>query len=196
MSHAEVTPPTVTPPTVTPMNASKTPVGPGSISAVGLLLALLVVGIGVLGVQAALVAAGLLTGKPWLTWALQRPDGVTPAGWLLPAGVVLALIGLWLLLTALRPRPRTAVAVEAVTGVFLRPRDLSRLAVAAADNVDGVQDAHASATRRKVTVRITSTAAETGRDQVSDAVTAAVTERLSALQQPVRVIVRTVGGPR
>jgi len=173
---------------VKPMNAAKTPVGPGSISAVGLLLALLIVGIGVVGVQAALVAAGLLTGKPWLTWALERPNGLTPAGWMLAVGLVLALIGLWLLLTALRPRPRTAV--------FLRPRDLARLAVAAAQDVDGVQDAHASATRRKVTVRITSTAGETDGDPVTDAVTATLTERLSALEKPVRVIVRTVGGTR
>ncbi len=181
---------------VKPMNAAKTPVGPGSISAVGLLLALLVVGIGVVGVQAALVAAGLLTGKPWLTWALERPNGLTPAGWMLAVGLVLALIGLWLLLTALRPRPRTAVALQAATGVFLRPRDLARLAVAAAQDVDGVQDAHASATRRKVTVRITSTAGETDGDPVTDAVTATLTERLSALEKPVRVIVRTVGGTR
>ena len=180
----------------TPMHAAKTPVGRGSIGAAGVLLALALVGTGVVGVQAALIPTGLLTGKPWLTSAIQGVDGLTPAGWVLGAGIVKALIGLWLAVTALRPRPRTAVAVRATTGVFLRPRDLSRLAVAAADNVDGVQDARASATRRKVTLRITSTAAETSLHQVSDAVTAAVTERLSALEKPVRVIVRTRGDTR
>ncbi|MEO7060746.1 MAG: DUF6286 domain-containing protein [Lapillicoccus sp.] len=181
---------------VSPLERAKTPVGPGTISVVGLLLAVILVGVGAVGVQAALVKAGLLTGKPWLTWALDRPNGLTPAGWMLPAGAVVALVGLWLVLTALRPRPRTAVAVRAATGVFLRPRDLSRLAVAAADEVAGVQDARASATRTKVTLRITSTAGEADRDQVSDAVTAAVTARLSALEKPVRVTVRTVGGTR
>jgi len=52
----------------------------------------------------------------------------------------------------------------------------------------------AQTSRRRVTVRIASLAAEPDRDQVTGTVTAAVTERLSALQKPVRVVVRTVAG--
>jgi hypothetical protein len=193
VSAADTTPETVTRRRqVKPLSAAKTPVGPGIISALGLLWSALLLGVGVVGVQAALVAAGVLNGTAWLTWVIQQVDGLAPAGWMLPVGVVLVLFGLWLLLTALRPRPRTAVALTAATGVFLKPRDLSRLAVAAADQVDGVQDAKASASRSKVSMQIVST----GGGNVADEVRAAVTERLEALEKPVKVTVRTQGGPR
>lgn len=193
MSAADTTPETVTRRRqVKPLSAAKTPVGPGTISALGLLWSALLLGVGVVGVQAALVAAGVLNGTAWLTWVIQQVDGLAPAGWMLPVGVVLVLLGLWLLLTALRPRPRTAVALTAATGVFLKPRDLSRLAVAAADQVDGVQDAKATASRSKVSMQIVST----GGGNVADEVRAAVTERLEALEKPVKVTVRTQGGPR
>lgn len=193
MSAADTTPEMVTRRRqVKPLSAAKTPVGPGTISALGLLWSALLLGVGVVGVQAALVAAGVLTGTAWLTWVIQQVDGLAPAGWMLPVGVVLVLLGLWLLLTALRPRPRTAVALTAATGVFLKPRDLSRLAVAAADQVDGVQDAKATASRSKVSMQIVST----GGGNVADEVRAAVTERLEALEKPVKVTVRTQGGPR
>jgi len=193
VSAADTTPETVTRRRqVKPLSAAKTPVGPGTISALGLLWSALLLGVGVVGVQAALVAAGVLNGTAWLTWVIQQVDGLAPAGWMLPVGVVLVLFGLWLLLTALRPRPRTAVALTAATGVFLKPRDLSRLAVAAADQVDGVQDAKATASRSKVSMQIVST----GGGNVADEVRAAVTERLEALEKPVKVTVRTQGGPR
>jgi len=193
VSAADTTPETVTRRRqVKPLSAAKTPVGPGTISALGLLWSALLLGVGVVGVQAALVAAGVLNGTAWLTWVIQQVDGLAPAGWMLPVGVVLVLLGLWLLLTALRPRPRTAVALTAATGVFLKPRDLSRLAVAAADQVDGVQDAKATASRSKVSMQIVST----GGGNVADEVRAAVTERLEALEKPVKVTVRTQGGPR
>jgi len=193
VSAADTTPETVTRRRqVKPLSAAKTPVGPGTISALGLLWSALLLGVGVIGVQAALVAAGVLNGTAWLTWVIQQVDGLAPAGWMLPVGVVLVLFGLWLLLTALRPRPRTAVALTAATGVFLKPRDLSRLAVAAADQVDGVQDAKATASRSKVSMQIVST----GGGNVADEVRAAVTERLEALEKPVKVTVRTQGGPR
>lgn len=64
--------------------------------------------------------------------------------------------------------------------------------MAAADQVDGVQDAKATASRSKVSMQIVST----GGGNVADEVRAAVTERLEALEKPVKVTVRTQGGPR
>jgi len=104
----------------------------------------------------------------------------------------------------LRPRPRTAVALTAATGVFIKPRDVARLAVAVADEVDGVRDAKASANRRTVSVRIADTVdpgdtAGTGDmadTSVRDAVESAVTQRLSALDRPMRVSVTAQGGTR
>lgn len=173
-----------------PLGAAKAPVGSGRVSTIGVVLALLVTGLGVVGVQTALVSAGLLHGNSWLESGVQTVDGLTPSPWLLPLGVALVLLGLWLLLGAVLPRRRTAVALQADTGVFLRSRDLARLAVAAADEVDGVSDAHASASRSAVTVRVTTT----GGGSVGGAVEHAVTERLQPLQRAVRVRVSTKEG--
>ena len=181
-----------------PLSAAKTPLGPGIISLVGIVLALLVIAVGVVAAQTALVASGVLSGHSWLTTAVTAVNGLSPAVWMLPVGIVLALVGLWLVLTALRPRPRTGVALRATTGVFLRPRDIARLAAAAAGDVDGVQDATASATRTTVTVHITTTGAADTAAQggVVDAAKTVVAGRLSALSKPVRVTVRTSGGRR
>ncbi|MDQ2826711.1 MAG: DUF6286 domain-containing protein [Actinomycetota bacterium] len=175
-----------------PMAAAKTPVGSGVISLVGIVLALLLIALGVLGAQTALVAGGALTGSAWLTSAVTAVDGMRPALWMLPVGIVVALAGLVLMLTAVKPRSRTAVALSATTGVFLRPRDVARLAAAAGEDVDGVQDAQASASRTKVALRIMTTAEDGSAEAnaVADAVTSAVDQRLSALKKPVRVTVR------
>ena len=151
---------------------------------------MLLLGVGVVGVQAALVAAGLLHGTSWLTWIIQQFDGLTASAWMVPAGIVLVLLGLWLVMMALRPRPSTAMTLAASTGVFLKPADVARLAVAAADQVDGVQDAKASASRGKVSLRIVGT----GSSAIAGEVKQAVTERLSALDPPVKVSVRATGG--
>ena len=67
---------------------------------------------------------------------------------------------------------------------------MARLAVAAADQVDGVQDAKASASRGKVSLRIEGT----GSSAIAGEVKQAVTDRLSALDRPVKVSVRATGG--
>lgn len=173
-----------------PLPSAKAPVGPGTISGLGLLWAMLLIAVGVVGMQAALVAAGLLDGTSWLTWTIQRFDGLTPSAWMVPAGIVLVLLGLWLVLMALRPRPATAMTLAASTGVFLKPADVARLAVAAADQIDGVQDAKASARRGKVSLRIVGT----GSSAIAGEVEQAVIERLAAFDPPVRVSVRVAGG--
>lgn len=167
--------------------AAKTPLGPGAVAFVGGLLALALIALGGIGLQTASSATGLTSADPWLTRIIQSADGLAPRGWILPVAVLAALVGLWLLLTALRPRPKIAVPLKARTGVFVRPRDLSRLAESAADDVDGVSSVRARATRSKVTLQLDTT----GGSGVTDAVRAAVTERLEPVQRKFRVAVRT-----
>src|SRR4029079_11659365 len=110
--------------------------------------------------------------------AVVRPfHNLTPGVWLVPRGVALVALGLWLLLTALRPRPRTAIALNAKTGVFLRTRDVAKLARNAAQDVDGVTSARVTAGRRKIAVVARATAS----DGVEQKITQAVTTRLQAL---------------
>jgi len=176
----------------TPLPAAKTPVGPGAVTVVGLILAVLVVGLGVVGIHDALVAAGTVNGTPWIDAAVKPLNQLTPALWLVPVGVALVLLGLWLVLTALRPRRRTAIALVARTGVFLRPRDVAKLARNAAQDVDRVTSAKVTVGRRKVAV----VARATARDGVEQQITQVVTTRLQALAKTptVRVTVKAEGG--
>lgn len=168
------------------LKAAKTPVGPGAITFVGAVLSLLVIALGAVGLQTAASAAGITKSQPLLTQAIEGTDGLRPLWWMLPVGLLLILVGLWLLVAALRPRPRTAIALKAQTGVFMRPRDVARLAEHAADDVDGVAAVKARATRGKITLSIDST----GGPGVTERVKAAVNEPLEALRKTPRVSVK------
>lgn len=174
-----------------PMRAATQKSGSGPVGVLGPVLAVLLLALGLLLLRDALVAAGALSGAPWLGAAVDGAKGFAPAWWLVPAGIVLALLGLWLLLTAVRRRSRRTLPLTSRTGIFLHTRDVARLASGAAGDVDGVLDVSSAATRRKVTVTVQGTA-DAG---LTESVTAAVTDRLSALQSPPRVAV-TVRTPK
>ncbi|HEV2636477.1 MAG TPA: DUF6286 domain-containing protein [Actinocrinis sp.] len=167
------------------MPAARQRTGAGRIGAVGPLLALLLTAIGVVLLQDALSRADTRLGRPWLYSLTDGLNGFFARWWLVPSGIALALLGLWLIITALRPRSRKTLAVTSATGVFLRTRDIARLASSAADDVDGVQGAHCVASRRKVTVTV-----ESDLPGIADTVQETVEQRLSALADPVAVKVR------
>ncbi|MGM0386417.1 MAG: DUF6286 domain-containing protein, partial [Actinomycetota bacterium] len=101
------------------------------------------------------------------------------------AGVVAALLGLFLLWIALRPSRRRGAELEAGTGVWLTWADVERLAASAAEQQDGVVAARASASRRRVQIMTRTTTGE-----VEPTVGHAVTEALAGLRRPPRVVVR------
>ncbi|WP_432561745.1 DUF6286 domain-containing protein [Kineococcus sp. SYSU DK003] len=165
--------------------------GSGPIGVVGPVLALLLTALGIVLLREALVTTGAVAGTRWLPAAAEGLRGFAPAWWLIPAGVVVALIGLWLLVTAVRPRSRRTLPLTSQTGIFLHTRDVARLASGAAGDIDGVLQASSSATRRKVSVSVHATT-----DQgLREAVTEAVTHSLAPLRTPPRVAV-TVHSPR
>ena len=179
-----------------PLPAAKAPLRRGVITAVGVLLALGLLGLGVVALHDALVPAGVVAGPVWISSAINALDGAEPASWMVPAGLVMVLLGLWALAIALRPRPSTGVALAARTGVYLRPQDVARIARAAADDVDGVTAAKASATRRTVTVLVTVRGAESAQVATDVETTVAETLRALAAAPQVRVKVTSVAGPR
>ncbi|HET7474493.1 MAG TPA: DUF6286 domain-containing protein [Dermatophilaceae bacterium] len=179
-------------PTTAALAPAKTPVGSGRLGTVGLVLALVVTALGVVAVRDALAYAELIGGRPWVGALVRAVDRQRPSGWLVPVGVVLALVGLWLLVTALRPRPRTAVALAAQTGVFVRPKDVARVATDAAEQVDGVLSANVRATRRTVTVAVRTT----GNPNTQREVQERVSRRLAGLDTTPTITVRHTGGPR
>jgi hypothetical protein len=168
------------------MPSARQKTGAGRIGVVGPGLAVLLAALGVVLIRDALIAFDVLPGPAWLPAALDGLNELTAEWWMVPAGVGAALLGLWLVVTALRPRSRRAVPVRSATGVFLHTRDVARLASDAAGAVDGVLSAASTASHRAVTVTVRSTATA----GIADGVTDAVTRRLSALETPPQVKVR------
>lgn len=182
MTHS---PTTTEPTTPAAMPAAHQQTGAGTIGAVGPVLALVLTGIGGVLLHDALAEADSRPGRTWLAAVVDGLDGSTAEWWMIPAGAAVALLGVWLIVTAVRPRSRKMLAVTSQTGVFLRTRDIARLAAAAADDVDGVLSAGSVAGRRAVTVTV-----ESDRDGIADLVRETVEQRLSALVNPPKVKVR------
>jgi len=179
-----------------PLAAAKAPLRPGVITAAGVVLALGLLGLGVVALHDTTIATGLVAGPAWIDSAIASLDRAEPAPWMVPAGLLLVLLGLWALVVALRPRPSTGVALAARTGVYLRPQDVARIARAAIDDVDDVTAAKVKATRRTVSVSVSARGTETA--QVAADARAAVAQVLRALAvaPQIRVRVTSVGGPR
>lgn len=168
------------------MAGARQKTGSGRIGVVGPVLAVVLAAVGVLLIRDALIAFDVVPGAALLPAILDRLNGYTAEWWMVPAGVAVALLGLWLVVTALRPRSRKTVPVTSATGVFLHTRDIARLASDAAEEVDGVVSATSTASRRAVTLTVRSTATA----GIADGVTDAVTRRLSPLETSPRIKVR------
>lgn len=177
-----------------PLPRAKTPVAIGQAAGLGVLWSLLLIALGVVAVRDALVHADTLDGQPWTEQALGFFDARTAGDWLIPVAVLCLLVAGWLLVAALKPRPRSEARLQATTGVFLTKSSLRRLAASAAGDVDGVDTADARVTLSRVRVSATTTPDQAEAVQIG--VETAVTQRLSALVEPPRVDVRvtTTGG--
>lgn len=171
------------------MTAARPPVGTGSSPLFGLLLALALIALGVVGVQEALVRSGASSRTSWTSSALAWLDGVRSADWMLAVFAAAVLAGVLLLLVVLRRRPRKTLSLRAGTGVFLRTRDLSRLAESLVDGTAGVIDVNASATRRRLRVSVTTVEPEEHNATLTDIVRERLAPCLDALAQAPRATV-------
>lgn len=150
----------------------------------GPLVALVLIALGVVLVQEALARWGVVA-TSWLGSALTSIDGMRAGTWAVPAGVVLVLLGLLVLLVALKPRRRTHVHVDGEADLWMTPAALSALARDAAEGVPGVARVSVAASRSAVKVR----AAAEHPEHVTEPVQEAVASRLAGAD--VRVSVRT-----
>lgn len=160
------------------------PVAGPAAAVVGMLLALVLIGAGVVGIREALLGAGAISGPHWAANAAAAIDGLAPETWMVPAGVGAMFVGIWWVLAALMPRRHTELALQSADGVWMRPAGLARMARATADCIAGTTTARAKTRRRRVVVTITATDKEAQelRVQVAEAVAArlaSVTRRYS-----------------
>lgn len=149
-----------------------------------------------------LVVRGTLHAEQWLTPVYDWIADVRYAGWVLPSAIGCAVVALGLLIATVRPRARTHLSFGHDAALFARPVDIARLSTAAARRTGGVLRASTVATRKRITVTVTTAAGDTAeREAVSSGVTEQVS-RLAGMLDPVpSVIVRLVsttpgGDPR
>jgi len=162
---------------------AKRPVGIAAAAPVGVLAAVATITAGVAGVRDALQAAGVVTGPSWTGWLADKLEVLKPVDWMIPAGIIAVVVGLWFLVAALKPRRVTHVAVGH-DGVWIRRRDIARLAAESAETVDSVTSATARSRRRtlRITVRATGDT-----DRVGTDLGTTIGQRLAGLSPPPRV---------
>ncbi|MEP6526850.1 MAG: DUF6286 domain-containing protein [Nocardioidaceae bacterium] len=166
----------------------------GALPLLGVLWALTLIGLGGVAVRDVLVDIGVISGRRYVDETLTYLDNRTSADWMVAAGIAAALVGLWLVTLALRPRRRKELSVKAQTGVFLTTASVRRIAQAASSDVDGIDTSSVAASRSKVTIDVTTLTADPA--EARSRVEEAVQRALSALIKPptVNVNVRSTGG--
>lgn len=180
---------------VKPAKAVRRPLGTLPALVPGILLAIVAIGLGVVGVHDALVrwtrsgSWDLITvhGATWTGAAIRWVGNLTPALWMTFAGAALALIGLWLVILALKPRRVRGVAVTSSTYMWVEQSGVGRLAVAAAAQVPGVRSARGSAGRRKVNVTVEAGSGDS--QQLATSVRDAIAARLAPLTRTPKITV-------
>lgn len=123
--------------------------------ALGLLLSLLLVTVAVITVRDLVVGQGWAEGSPWIPSWVDGLDGLTPGTPVLVAGIVAALVGLLVLVLALRPGRKTHVPAARGGDLWLTPDAVATVAATAADRTSGTLSATpVRATPRGATVQV------------------------------------------
>ena len=167
---------------------AKAPLAAPAATSVSVVLALVLIGAGVVAGRDALIDFGAIAGTPWIAAGLKAIDGLTAQTWMLPVGIAVAIIGLLLLVAAVKPRKRTHVPTTA-PGVWITPRDVRRVARTAALSLTGVAAATAGGSARSLTLSITPVGGYDA-SELDSAVRSAVTDALSGLANPPRLKTR------
>ena len=127
--------------------------------------------------------------QPFTSWLL--PVFNTMASSLIDAkvvtlGIIIALVGLWLVITAFIPRARTHVRVDSPASIWVRPVDIARKATNAARAETGSTTVRSKANRKKLTVEID----DDGTGSTQERVTSLLNGEFSRLQTPPAVAVK------
>lgn len=135
--------------------ASRPPVSRHRAVAIGVVLALALVGVAVVAVRDLAVTEGWATGEPWLAEGVRRLDGLEPSTGVLALATVVAVLGLVLVLAGLLPAGRHHVPASGVQHLWSSPSALAEVARSAADRSPGVVAARvARASRGRVVLDV------------------------------------------
>lgn len=143
-----------------------------------ILLGLVFLAAGGVAVHDLLVVRGNLHTDQLLAPVYEWIADVRYAGWVLPSAIACAVVALILLVATLRPRTRTHLSFGEDAALFARPVDVARMSTAAARRTGGVLRASTVATRKRITVTVTTAAGDRAE---KDAVSTGVTEQVGRL---------------
>lgn len=115
--------------------------------AIGIVLALVLVAVGVVAVRDLAVAQDWAAGEPWLAEELRSLDGLEATDGVLAVASVAGLLGLLLVYAGIRPAARRHVASPEVPQLWSSPSALAEVARSAADRAPGVVSARTARAR-------------------------------------------------
>ena len=172
------------------MSAKNTPRAAPAAAVTGLIVAIALIGLGVVGIHDLFVTQGWATGHAWARGAIDGINGSTRADWVIPLAVVSLLVGLLLLWVSLKPRRPTHQLVpdeDEAADVWIDPAALGRLARSAGEDVPGVLHAYPSVSRRRIRVDLRTTPGA-DREQISQTATEQIHDRIGDLSDlPVKI---------
>lgn len=168
--------------------AAKAPLAAPAAATVSVVVALVVIAAGVVAGRDALIGIGAVAGSPWIATGLRYTDGLTAQSWMLPAGIVVTVLGLLLFIAAVKPRRRTHRPTR-TPNTWIATRDIKRIARGAALSLTGVTEVAVGGSARTLVLTITPVP---GYDTkaLDDAVRAGVTKTLEPLANPPRLKTR------
>ncbi len=149
---------------------------------VGVFLGLALIGLAAVTMRDLLIHVGWIGSDEWLAAAAQWIQNLSWSAWMWPAAVVSVVVGLWLLVLAVRPRRRTHIGVADFDVVWTRPGDVARRVSAAVSSLPGVEHATTVVGRRKVKVAVITDSDDVDLASVEHAVDGV----LSGIDRPLR----------
>lgn len=165
----------------------KPPVSWARLAVVSIVLAIAVGALGVVLLRDAVIHVGWVTGDRWLPQALDALPRIENGWWLIPAGILAVLVGLWLVVWSSRPKKPVAAPLVDYRSIYLRGRAIEAIVTNRARDIDGVHGVQAKCTRSGVTARVTTT----GDPQVGPHVDEALRDALAVLGSSYRIKVRS-----
>ncbi|GGF94809.1 hypothetical protein GCM10007304_05840 [Rhodococcoides trifolii] len=137
---------------------------------VAFVLSLVLVALGVVAVRDALVYANAITGQAWSGWVADHVDGTTVATWMLAAGIAVAVVGLLIVIAALKPRAKR-YRPAASPDTWVLKDDVRKVVRTAVTEVPGVETARVKVKKRSAKVRVVGIGGDTLRSSVEEAAT-------------------------
>lgn len=155
----------------------------------GIVIGLLLIALGVLAGRELWVLNGDTSWQSWVNPSFNFFRGLEFQPWMGWVGVASLVVGLLLLIAALKPRPHTHRQVPSEVSLWVRPVDVARYITAHSRRLSGVKAARTAFKRRTATLTTTTVAPEA---EVQPTIERSVRERVqAAFGDTVGVKVRT-----